>query len=224
MKLKIAGHPTGNDRTFAMMEIVLATKNRDKIREIKSIMKGVKFLFPKNLPEVKEDGKTLRENAIHKAEMIANYTGKMALADDSGLEVEALGGMPGVKSARFAGEKVSYTDNNRKLLELMCGISKREAKFRCVIALASPGTKTMLREGICRGRIAEKPSGKYGFGYDPLFIPLLSNTMKKRAGFTTARDNKTFAELAPSVKNSISHRAKALKKVYNVLKTLASSK
>ncbi len=186
-----------------MMEIVLATKNRDKIREIKGIMKGVKFLCSKNLPEVKEDGKTLSENAIRKAETIADYTGKMALADDSGLEVKALGGIPGVKSARFAGEKVSYTKNNRKLLELMRGVSNRKAKFRCVIALASPGNKTIVREGICRGRIAEKPSGRYGFGYDPVFI--------------VAGRNKTFAELPPSVKNSISHRAEALKKLYNVL-------
>ncbi len=185
------------------MEIVLATKNTDKMREIKGIMKGVKFLSPKNLPEVEENGKVLCENAILKAETIADYTGEMALADDSGLEVEALGGMPGVMSARFAGEKVSYAENNRKLLKLMKGVTKREAKFRCVMALASPGTKTIVREGICRGRIAEKPRGKYGFGYDPVFLI---------SGY-----NKTFAELAPSVKNSISHRAKALKKLYKVL-------
>ena len=163
----------------------------------------MKFLSPKNLPEVEENGKVLCENAILKAETIADYTGEMALADDSGLEVEALGGMPGVMSARFAGEKVSYAENNRKLLKLMKGVTKREAKFRCVMALASPGTKTIVREGICRGRIAEKPRGKYGFGYDPVFLI---------SGY-----NKTFAELAPSVKNSISHRAKALKKLYKVL-------
>lgn len=187
-----------------MMEIVLATRNSDKIREINNIMKGIKFLSLKDFPEIKEDGKTLRQNAIHKAEMIANHTGKIALADDSGLEVDALGGMPGVMSARFAGEKVSYTENNRKLLELMKGVSKREAKFRCVMALACPGTKTIVREGICRGRIAKKSRGTHGFGYDPLFIV---------SGY-----NKTFAELLPSVKNSISHRAKALEKLYKVLK------
>lgn len=187
-----------------MMEIVLATKNSDKIREINSIMKGIKFLSLKDSPEIKEDGKTLRQNAILKAETIANHTGRIALADDSGLEVDALGGMPGVMSARFAGEKVSYTENNRKLLELMKGVSKREAKFRCVMALACPRTKTIVREGICRGRIAKKSRGTHGFGYDPVFVV---------SGY-----NKTFAELLPSVKNSISHRAKALKKLDKVLK------
>ena len=184
------------------MEIVLATKNRDKIREIKKIMREMKFVCV-NYPGIQENGKTLRDNAVHKAEVISNYTGKMALADDSGLEVEALGGKPGVKSARFAGEKVSYEANNSKLLELMKGITAREAKFRCVVALARPGSKTIVREGICKGRIAEKPRGRYGFGYDPVFIV---------AGY-----NKTLAELRPSVKNNISHRYKALQKLHKVL-------
>ena len=214
------------------MKIVLATKNRDKIKEIKRIMKGVKFAFINNLPEIKEDGATLRENAVHKAETTANLTGEISLADDSGLEVEALGGMPGVKSARFAGEKVSYKENNEKLLKSMRTIRKRQAKFRCVMALAFPKFskppkrdslnfffpgRTIVREGVCRGRISEKPCGKHGFGYDPVFIPHLSNAEKKEAGFASTVQNKTFAELPPSVKNSISHRAKALKKIYKLI-------
>jgi len=185
-----------------MMEIVLATKNRDKIREIREVLKKVEFVSIE-FPEVKEDGETLRENAVKKAETIASFTGKMALADDSGLEVKALGGKPGVRSARFAGEKVSYTENNRKLLDLMSNVGDREAKFRCVVALARPGSKTIVREGVCAGRIADKPYGRHGFGYDSVFIV---------KGY-----DKTFAELSPSFKNNISHRYKALQKLYKAL-------
>lgn len=196
-----------------MIEIVLATRNSDKVREIRKILKGRKFLslkdFPE-IPEIKEDGKTLEENAIHKAEVVAGFTGKTALADDSGLEVEALGGMPGVISARFAGENVSYTENNRKLLKLMSGNHKRSAKFRCIVAMARPGAKTIIREGVCRGRIANEPRGRDGFGYDPVFI--------------VSGLQKTFAELPESEKNSISHRAKALRKLCKDLRRLKETK
>ena len=192
-----------------MTEIVLATRNSDKVREIKKILRGITFLslkeFPK-IPEIKEDGKTLEENAIYKAEFVAGLTGKMALADDSGLEVQALGDMPGVLSARFAGEGVSYAENNRKLLKLMNGNRKRRAKFRCVVALACPGVKTIVREGVCRGRIANKPRGRRGFGYDPVFI--------------VSGLQKTFAELGAADKNNISHRAKALRKLGDKLAQL----
>ena len=189
-----------------MAEFVLATRNSDKVREIRKILPGIKFLslkdFP-NLPDIKEEGKTLRANAIHKAQEAVRYTGKMSIADDSGLEVEALGGKPGVRSSRFAGEKVSYEENNRELLRLMNGKHRRGAKFKCVIAVAGSGMETVVREGVCRGRIARFPRGKNGFGYDPLFI--VSGT------------GKTFAELPPAIKNDISHRAKALRKLAKYL-------
>ncbi|MBC7189712.1 XTP/dITP diphosphatase, partial [Candidatus Aerophobetes bacterium] len=192
------------------MEIVLATRNSDKIREIKDAFKGTgfKFLtfsdFP-SFPSPEEKGKTLRENALIKAEEVAGFTGKIALADDSGLEVDALGGAPGVYSSRFAGENASYEDNNRKLLSLLKGIpeEKRGATFRCVIALAKPDKKKITVEGVCRGRITEHPRGEGGFGYDPVFIP---------EGYS-----RTFAEISLEEKNRISHRARALRKAREVL-------
>ncbi len=192
-----------------MTEIVLATRNSDKVREIRKILPGIKFLslkdFP-NVPDIIEEGKTLRENAIHKAQETVRYTGKISIADDSGLEVEVLGGKPGVRSSRFAGEEVSYEENNKKLLRSMNGKRMRRAKFRCVIAVAGPGIEPVVREGVCRGRIARSPRGKTGFGYDPIFI--VSGT------------GKTFAELSPALKNGISHRAKALRKLAKYLRRL----
>ncbi len=189
-----------------MAGIVLATRNSNKVREIRKILPGIKFLslkdFP-NVPDIIEEGKTLRENAIHKAKETVRYTGKISIADDSGLEVEVLGGKPGVRSSRFAGEEVSYEENNKKLLGLMNGKRMRRAKFRCVIAVAGSGMEPVVREGVCRGRIARSPRGKDGFGYDPLFI--VSGT------------GKTFAELSPAIKNGISHRAKALRKLAKYL-------
>ena len=161
-------------------------------------------MFP-HIPEIQETGTTYRENAILKAEQVAKLTDCFALGDDSGLEVEALGGQPGLYSARFAGEGASYDDNNKKLLSLLEGVpeSKRQAAFICVMALAVPDGRTYIVEGSVRGIIAMKGQGAQGFGYDPLFIlPDL---------------NKTFAELSPAEKNSLSHRAKALEKVKEIL-------
>ncbi|RLE08699.1 non-canonical purine NTP pyrophosphatase [Candidatus Aerophobetes bacterium] len=193
------------------MEVVLATKNLDKIEEIKEILKdlGIKILTFKDFPDfpiVKEDKDTLEGNALKKARAIARFTGKVALADDSGLEVEALGGAPGVFSSRFAGEDATYEDNNRKLLSLLKGISlkKRRATFRCVIAISDPKGSEKIVEGVCRGKIIEENRGDNGFGYDPLFQP---------EGFT-----KTFAQMSPREKNQISHRAKALKKAKEALR------
>lgn len=199
------------------MEIVLATRNSDKIREIKDALKGTgfKFLtfsdFP-SFPSPEEKGKTFRENALLKAEEVARFTGKIALSDDSGLEVDALGGAPGIYSSRFAGENVSYEDNNKKLLSLLKGIpeEKRGATFRCVIALAKPDKKRITVEGVCRGKIAEYPRGEDGFGYDPVFVP---------EGYS-----KTFAEISLEEKNRISHRAKALRKAREVLEEFCRAK
>lgn len=183
------------------MKLVLATRNPHKLTEIRAIFdfKGLEIFtsldFP-DLEEVLEDGETLQENAIKKASETASETGSWAMADDSGLEVLALGGAPGVYSARYAGENVSYADNNRKLLRELEGEDNRRAHFRTVIALASPGGDVRTVEGCCQGIIIGEERGENGFGYDPVFAP---------AGYY-----KTFAELPAETKNKISHRSKAL--------------
>lgn len=192
------------------MEIVLATQNKDKIKEIREILKGlsVKLItFNEHSRElsVEEDGKTLEENAIKKAEAWMKETGKPALADDSGLEVDYLKGAPGVYSSRFAGENATYADNNAKLLKLMEGVEqkKRTARFKCVAALVFPDGRKELFQGAIEGIIINEPHGKNGFGYDPIFL--------------IPEYNKTFAELGDEIKNKISHRAKAFKKVREYL-------
>ena len=184
------------------MNIVLATRNRDKIKEIKRIFGELRtgissaLDFP-GLEEVEEDGVTLEENAIKKALVVNKFTNKLAIADDSGLAVDALEGRPGVYSSRFAGEDATYNDNNRKLLELMEFVppKNRTARFVCVVAIADKGKIKKIIKGTCEGIIAFEPKGKTGFGYDPLFV--------------IPEYNKTFAELGPEIKNKISHRAKA---------------
>jgi XTP/dITP diphosphohydrolase len=189
-----------------MRKIVLATRNEDKVREIRSILKDFTLLslneFP-GAPEVEETGATLEENAVLKAESAAKFTGMVSLADDSGLEVEALGGLPGVRSARFAGKNAGYEDNNRKLLKLLSKKTNRAARFRCVICLCEPSGKIVTREGVCAGRIIERAKGKGGFGYDPVF--------------SADNQNKTLAELSPYEKNLISHRSSALRKIKEYL-------
>ncbi len=196
-----------------MKELVAATTNKDKVKEIKKILKGlgVKVLTPDAFglpPEVIENGRTFEENASKKARAISRFTGKLAIADDSGLEVEALSGRPGVRSSRFAGEKVTYADNNAKLLRLLNGVpaAKRKARFICVIAIARYGKVLKTVQGAVTGRIALENRGKTGFGYDPVFI--------------APKYGKTFAELGPEIKNKISHRYKALDKAKRALKKL----
>lgn len=196
-----------------MFEIVLATRNRDKIREIKKILNdtNARFLsledFP-GCPEVVEDGETLEANAKKKALVVSQYTKKLSLAEDTGLEADALGGAPGVRSARFAGDNATYENNNRKLLKLMekLPLEERRAKFRCVAALARPDGEVVSCEGVCEGRIAFEMKGKSGFGYDPLFI--------------VPEHGKTFAELGEDIKNRISHRAQALAKIKEITNKL----
>ena len=154
---------------------------------------------------IEEDGNTFRENAFKKARAVAYHTGRLSIADDSGLEVDQLEGAPGVRSARFAGEDASDTDNNRKLLRCLEGIpsSQRGAVFRCVIAVVDPQGKESWVEGTCSGVIGGEERGTLGFGYDPLFIiPELG---------------KTLAELPLEEKNRISHRGKALASLKKVL-------
>ncbi|MGH7197690.1 MAG: RdgB/HAM1 family non-canonical purine NTP pyrophosphatase [Candidatus Omnitrophota bacterium] len=184
--------------------LVIGTKNRDKLRELQSLLKGpgIKILslrdFP-HCPDVHENGRTFEANARKKARFYSRHTQSLAIADDSGLMVSYLKGKPGVYSARFAGPGCTYADNNQKLLRLLKGIpaSKRKAMFVCVIAIYDRGRFVKAVRGECRGVIAEAIRGKNGFGYDPVFIP---------KGFS-----KTYAELGPAVKNRISHRGKALR-------------
>jgi len=184
------------------MKLLISTRNQHKLREIREILDllDLEILsmddFPE-LPEVVEDKDTFAGNAIKKAETQAALTGLWVLADDSGLEVDALGGEPGVYSARYAGEAADYAANNRKLLAELDGVENRTARFRCVIALARPGVETETVEGKCEGKIGFTLCGDNGFGYDPLFVP--------------ENYNLTFAELDADTKNCISHRGMALK-------------
>jgi XTP/dITP diphosphohydrolase len=192
------------------IEVVIATRNSGKLREIQEILAplGLKVLslrdFPE-IPEILEDGQTFEENAVKKAAAVARQTRRVAIADDSGLAVDALQGRPGVFSSRYAGEKATDEDRYRKLLKEMAGIpeGQREAAFICAMALASPNGKVEVVKGKCRGEIALAPRGSHGFGYDPVFfLPELAKTM---------------AELEPEVKNRISHRARALEELKKVL-------
>ncbi len=195
------------------MEIVLATRNKNKIKEISRALKipGLNILTMdnfRNIPEVIEDRRTLKENALKKASEVNSRTGHISLSDDSGLEVDFLKGAPGVYSARFAGEGCTYQDNNNKLLRSLDGVpqSKRGALFRTVIVIKVPGREPVVVEGRCRGKIAFKNKGSRGFGYDPIFIP--------------SNYKKTYAEMSLSYKNRISHRGKALEKAKRVLLSL----
>ncbi len=202
------------------MELVLATGNRDKQREIKALLCDLAVTirtldeFP-SAPSVVEDGKTCHENAGKKAREIARWTGALTLADDTGLEVEALGGAPGVLAARYAGDRATYADNCRKLLDELNGVpeERRGARFLTVVAIADPAMPPVvsvdLVEGVLHGRIAEACSGVHGFGYDPVFVvPALGQTL---------------AELSLDQKNRISHRALALVKAKERLRRRIAS-
>ena len=185
------------------MRLLIATRNRNKFREIEAILggAGLELLCAADqpgLPEVDETGATFDDNARLKAAALARASGMWTLADDSGLEVAALNNAPGVHSARFAGIPSDDRANNAKLLALMDKIADRRARFRCVIALANPDGEIRTVEGCCEGSLLRTPRGTAGFGYDPLFVP---------DGLT-----ETFAELQEAVKNRISHRARALAK------------
>lgn len=196
-------------------KIILSTGNIDKIEEIKDILKDLPFyIYSKNEVglgdlEVEEDGDTLEENAIKKAMAISERIDGIVIADDTGLFVDKLNGAPGVYSSRYAGEDVSYEDNNRKLLKELEGTpsEERTAKFQTVIAIVTEDKKIKTVYGECRGRIGFEVKGSEGFGYDPLFIV---------DGY-----GKTFAQLGEEVKNKISHRAKALEKLKKELEKLA---
>ena len=184
--------------------LVLATRNEGKTEEIRALLAE----FPvdiKNLtdfgptPKIEEDGQTFEDNAVKKARFIAKILGFPALADDSGLMVEALGNGPGVRSARYAGEEASDADNNAKLLKELEKVENRTAAFACVIAIAVPWGPALIYEGRCEGIITNEQVGTKGFGYDPVFYypPL----------------QKTFAQLSTEEKNQVSHRGQALRQL-----------
>ena len=183
------------------MKILIASRNAHKIQEIREIfdLPGVEWVstaeFP-DLHDVVEDGDTFEANAVKKATELARATGLWALADDSGLEVTALGNAPGVWSARYAGEPCNHAKNNAKLLRELAGKTDRSARFRCVAALSDPTGRAETVSGACPGRIVDALRGAQGFGYDPLFVP---------DGY-----DRTFAEMGNAQKNQLSHRGRAL--------------
>lgn len=193
------------------MELVLATGNRDKQQEMKAFLQDLGLTirtldeFP-SAPVVIEDGETCQANAGKKASEIARFTGALTLADDTGLEVDALGGRPGAFAARYAGAHATYAENCRKLLDELTGVpaEQRGARFLTVVAIADPASSVEFVEGVLQGWIADHCSGGHGFGYDPVFlVPELG---------------KTLAELTLDQKNQISHRGQALAKAKDVLK------
>jgi XTP/dITP diphosphohydrolase len=190
---------------------LLATGNPGKARELAELLAGVPYtlvtLADVGLPDdVEEVGVTLEENALIKARSYARRSGLTTLADDSGLEVDALGGAPGVHSKRFAGEDATDEERVAYLLQRLEGtpLEERTAAFRCVLAVAAPDGRALTREGVCRGIITDTPQGSDGFGYDPVFwVPEVGRTM---------------AELTPSEKNRISHRARAAREAAELLR------
>lgn len=193
-----------------MKELLVATHNKGKLAEITEILNGCveRFYSPSdfpNLPSVLEDGETFEDNARKKALSAALATGIPALADDSGLVVDVLGGRPGVYSARFAGDGSSDARNNEKLLQELSGVPavKRTAAFHCAVALCFPEGNCGIFHGELKGMLLDRLRGLGGFGYDPLFVPL--------------GHDKTLAELDPDLKNGISHRGKALESLRKYL-------
>lgn len=196
-----------------MIDLVLASRNKKKLQEMSELLAelgiNVKSIDEfSQIPEIKETGTTFHENARIKAETVSNMVGKLALADDSGLEVDALGGRPGVYSARYAGESASDNDNIDKLLKELENVpfEKRTARFICVIAISHPSLETKFMEGSCEGYIIKQRRGNKGFGYDPVFY--------------YPQMGKTFAELPSIKKAEVSHRGEALDKAKNIIKGL----
>lgn len=185
----------------SLMKLIFATNNINKVKEIRQALTDIEIIslreagIDKDIPEPYD---TLEENATEKSMTIYKMTGQNCFSEDTGLEVEALNGLPGVISARYAGENVTYDQNVQKLLSEMQGKENRKAKFRTVISLIINGEETTF-EGICEGRIANNPLGKNGFGYDPVFVP--------------DGENRTFAEMSLEEKQKFSHRKKAVDKL-----------
>jgi XTP/dITP diphosphohydrolase len=190
-------------------EIVLATGNKGKVKEFEGLLHGIAVRIIglgdlESPPEVVEDGETFMDNALKKARTIAKYSGKPALADDSGLAVDALGGRPGVYSARYSGEDATDEKNIDKLLGELGDAEHRSARFVCFLALVTPDGKETVVSGTCEGVILTERRGSGGFGYDPVFY--------------LPEYEKTMAEIPADLKNRISHRARAAEKLVRILK------
>jgi XTP/dITP diphosphohydrolase len=185
------------------MNLLLATHNTDKAQEFESLLTGLGVgvltleAFP-SIGPIEENAGTLEGNALVKAEAVFRATGLPSLADDTGLEVHYLNGAPGVMSARYAGEGATYAENVALLLRNLRGVPERRraSRFRCVLAFIVPGMPPLTEEGICRGRILERPRGEGGFGYDSVFLPV--------------DETESFAEMPPARKNALSHRGRAI--------------
>ncbi len=179
--------------------LVVASKNPDKVREVEEVLgsTGLVSEIVRGLdwPDVEESGDTLEENALLKARAVTEATGLPSLADDTGLEVDALHGRPGVRSSRFAGLEATYDENVALLLEVMDGVEERSARFRTVVALVFPDGVEITAEGVVEGSIIEEPRGNSGFGYDPVFEV----------------DGRTLGEMTLEEKSSLSHRARAIR-------------
>lgn len=197
------------------MKLLLATRNRNKVVEMQRALDdtGWQVVMLSDIvgaPEVEEDGATFKDNALKKARSAARASGLWTLAEDSGLEIDALGGEPGVKSARYAGEGANDADRIRKVLDRLVAVpeDRRTARFRCVMCLVDPAGNEVCFEGRCDGNIAHSARGSAGFGYDPIFVP--------------EGHDRTFAELGLGVKSGISHRARAIQQVIGFLRSRVS--
>ena len=193
-----------------MLEILVATNNLGKVNEINNILDGlkIKILTMKDFPHlsgIEEDGESYQENAFKKAKKISEYTGKICLADDSGLEIDYLKGKPGIYSSRWGNSDEERINKVLKLLENI-PINKRKAKFICAAVLYFPNGKIYIVKEECNGSIEFKAKGEHGFGYDPIFL--------------VPEYDKTFAELGDKIKNQISHRGKAMRKIANIINKL----
>lgn len=202
-----------------MKKLLVATNNPGKLREYAHLLAGVLLPLEITFPAqeglrlgIEESGQTFEENARIKALAYAQASGLLTLADDSGLEVDALDGAPGVHSARYAAPDATDADRYRKLLEALQQVpaGKRTARFRCVIAVAQRNGQIQTAAGVCEGEIGLEPRGQYGFGYDPVFV-------------VEGYDGQTMAELVPEVKNRISHRARAVAAAQPVLRRLLAN-
>jgi XTP/dITP diphosphohydrolase len=187
------------------VRLVLASANPDKAAEIAELLDGFEVLpRPTQAPEVEETGDTLEENAHLKARALVAATGSAAVADDTGLEVTALGGAPGVTSARYAGPGATYDDNVAKLLGALDGVEERRARFRTVALVCFPDGAEVMTEGVVEGQITTERRGSAGFGYDSVFAP-------------DGSDGRTFAQMTAAEKNAVSHRGRAFRKLSDLL-------
>lgn len=194
-------------------KFVLASANPDKAREIRDVLEEIGFELverPADVPDVEENGATLEDNARLKAQALAEATGLPAIADDTGLEVDALGRAPGVRSARYAGDEATYADNVEKLLDEMERHKDRRARFCSVTIARWPDGREVIAEGLVMGKIAAEPVGDAGFGYDPVFIP-------------DEGGGRTFAEMDGAEKHAISHRGRSLRTLAEKLGELTNS-